>query len=1228
VTRLLLVDSEPENRTLLRDLLLGQGCEVDEARHGAEALARARQSPPDLVISDLRMPVMDGYTLLRRWKADDGLRQIPFVVCTAAATDPKDESLAVDLGADAVLHDPDGPEPFMARIREVLAGQTRAAPSLPHQPTGKEKVLEQYSEVLVRELEEKALQLERANRELLAREARLRAIFETEPECVKLLAADGSLLEMNPAGLRMIDADSFEEVGSHCVFSMVVPEHREAFRALTERVFRGETGTLEFEIVGLKGSRRWLETHASPLRDADGAITALLGITRDITERKESEAALRRSEAKFRAICEASPLGIFLIDPQGLVTYSNPADMRLSGLSWDDSMGLNWSKAIHPDDRERVMAEWQACHAAGRPYAGTGRYLHPDGKVVRWEVTTAPVQVGDASLGQVGLVVDTTERSLAEERLRLAVQASNVGLWDWDLTTDRVVFSREWKAQLGYAEDEIADELGEWQRRVHPDDLGPVLDRIQRSLARPEPPHEAEFRMRHRDGTWRWIYTRAEVLRDGEGKPVRMLGGHLDVTDRKRAAIQIEHLNRVYAVLSEINQALVRGSPPSGLFESACRIAVEAGRFRMAWIGLMDAATGRLQLVAHAGATPDTIALVKVILEDGTPDGGCALTRHAHGSGEVAVCNDIEHDPRSVSWRAAALERGYRSMASLPLRLGETIVGTFNLYAGEADFFDAVELRLLGELAADVSFGLELHRREEVRRGAEQALRASEERFRELAETIEDVFWISSPDRTEMLYVSKAYESIWGRSCASLYASPESWLAAVHPDDRHRIQHAAGTRLARGDYDEEYRIVQPGGAVRWIRDLAFPVRNGAGAIERIVGVARDITDRRAAEEQLLRAQKLEGIGQLAGGVAHDFNNILAVILMQADLVATRDDLPEAARSGLEEIRAAAERAAGLTRQLLLFGRRQVMQPRELDLNETVGNIARMLQRIIGEDVRLDLRLHPASLVTRADAGMLDQLLMNLAVNARDAMPEGGQLLIETSVEDVDEAFARLRPDVLPGRYVRLSVSDTGVGIPAAVLPRIFEPFFSTKEPGKGTGLGLATVFGIVRTHRGWLDVKSEPGHGAHFRILLPASEAPASPPAPAAARPSARGGAETILLVEDERPVRHLMQTILARHGYQVLTAENGPEALRIWGDRREEIALLVTDLVMPGGVGGEQLARRLREESPRLGVVFVSGYSAERTGGKGELRTGESFLQKPFSPERLLEAVRRTIDG
>ncbi|HWA57435.1 MAG TPA: PAS domain S-box protein [Gemmatimonadales bacterium] len=511
---------------------------------------------------------------------------------------------------------------------------------------------------------------------------------------------------------------------------------------------------------------------------------------------------------------------------------------------------------------------------------------------------------------------------------------------------------------------------------------------------------------------------------------------------------------------------------------------------------------------------------------------------------------------------------------------------------------------------------------------AEAALRASEERFRQVTENVDEVFWLTDVAKTEMLYLSPAYERVFAQPIAAVLADPRAWLERVVPEDRERVA-ASVTRQAAGGYDIEYRIARPDGQ-RWIHERAFPITDGTGTVYRIAGVAEDVTVRRQLEDQLRQAVKMEAVGRLAGGIAHDFNNMLAVIQMQSTLLEEEGDLAPAVRDGLREILAATERATNLTRQLLTFSRRQVYQPVALDIGEVVGNMTRMLRRLLGEDILLETRFAPALPPILADPGMMEQVLMNLAINARDAMPGGGRLAIalEPTSRQRDPALAERGTAPQDQRYVCLTVSDTGCGIAPEALPRIFEPFFTTKEVGQGTGLGLATVFGIVEQHHGWIEVDSAVGAGTTFRVFLPAAQAGGAAPgaSPGGVEASPRGH-ETVLLVEDETAVRSSSRSALTRLGYEVLEAESAEQALAVWETEASRIALLVTDLVMPGGMSGRQLAAKLLARRPALPVLYITGYSPDLVEETFGADHRVQVLQKPFGAAALAVAVRRTLD-
>jgi PAS domain S-box-containing protein len=631
------------------------------------------------------------------------------------------------------------------------------------------------------------------------------------------------------------------------------------------------------------------------------------------------------------------------------------------------------------------------------------------------------------------------------------------------------------------------------------------------------------------------------------------------------------------------------------------------------------------------------------------------------------------------------------------------------------------------------------------RKRAEEELRDRDERFRQLAENIREVFFVVDVGLTETLYINPAYETIWGRSCQSVYEDPRSFIAPIPEEDRASLLAGIGA-LRQGEQpgEAEFRVVRPDGEVRWVRSHAVAVRNEQGEIYRICGVAQDVTERRRAQEELeeseallrqlteasfdaiflsedglvteanrgfadllgttpgevigrpvaefvaeesletlrqglregaygthelvgrrkdgqkrfleatfrthvtqgrtrsltalrdltekralqaqfYQSQKMEAVGRLAGGVAHDFNNLLTVITSYTDLVLEDMAPNDPNREALEQIRQASDGATGLTRQLLAFSRQQVVAPRQLNLDDVVRGAEQMLKRLIGEDIELVKRLGGTATV-KIDPGHLEQIIMNLAVNARDAMPSGGQLSLETSTIQVDLATARQHGLDRSGRFARLMVTDTGVGMDETIRARLFEPFFTTKEPGKGTGLGLSTVYGIVKQSGGFVTVTSEPGRGAAFAVHLPLLEAvpdrivredEVAPPR----------GSETIFLVEDEAAVRVAARRILDRLGYHVIEAPGAEEALALAVKHREPIHMLLTDIVMPR-MNGRELAKVFTRLHTETRVVFMSGYTDDEILLRDVSEAVTWYLQKPFSSDALARMVREALDA
>jgi signal transduction histidine kinase/CheY-like chemotaxis protein len=397
--------------------------------------------------------------------------------------------------------------------------------------------------------------------------------------------------------------------------------------------------------------------------------------------------------------------------------------------------------------------------------------------------------------------------------------------------------------------------------------------------------------------------------------------------------------------------------------------------------------------------------------------------------------------------------------------------------------------------------------------------------------------------------------------------------------------------------------------------------------------ANDITERLALEAQLRHSVKMEAVGQLAAGVAHDFNNILTVIQGHADLLLQSAQGPEASEKSIRQIAGAAERASGLIKQLLMFSRKQVMQTRHVNLNEIVAGISPVLRGLLGENIQFHFTPGPKLPALYADVGMIEQVLLNLCLNARDAMPNGGRFSLRTLEQSLDPVASLLNPEARPGKFICLTATDTGCGMDRATLSHLFEPFFTTKETGKGTGLGLATIYGIIQQHQGWVVVDSEVGNGSAFTFFLPGGEqtAEAIPAAPAAASPQIpqlAKGDESILVVEDETPLRELVVNILELCGYKIFQAATALEALQVWTEQKGKIDLLLTDMVMPGGMSGRQLAQRLQADDPKLKVIYTSGYSPGMAGKDITLLEGCNFLAKPYPPSRLAQFIRDCLDG
>jgi PAS domain S-box-containing protein len=1151
----------------------------------------------------------------------------------------------------------------------------------------------------------------RADESVRIAERRLGTLMDSFPDLVSRFDTQGRFTYISPSIGRAMGIPP-ETILGRTPLELGVSGDAGTNRMLQDSIARilagGPAERLDAEFQTPTGSRPFEIRHI-PEKDDRGAVVSVLGIATDLTQRKAAERQLYLLNFALDHIGE----GIYLMPGNSpRFIYVNQSAAEALGYSREEltgGMGIfdidpEWSperwEQFWPELLERRRATLQSVHRSR------------NGRIVPVEITGNVFEY-EGQIYDMAVVRDISERKTAETALRdsetmyrslvmamaegAVFQAADGTITAVNPAAERIR-GRSAAEMLG-----TTSEAPDWgaireDGTPFPDNEHPSMVTLRTG----EPRSGVVMGIRRPDGSRAWISINSQPLaRVGEPLPYAVVTTFHDITDRRAAEAAVEVREREFRTLAEntpdfivrwdaelrrvyVNPAFARtldaaaerivgtplGSHYSPADEAALRDSLRALAERIrAVFATAEASEAEVNWVTAEGARVYLLRLVPERATDGTIRTVLGLGRDVTTlkERERQLRTLAEHSPDIIIrfdregrylYANSALERltGARVGEHLGRSLGEfSSAGPYRappevyralreritaVYDAGTPFESEVQLplqdgdhtfevRLIPESDEDgqVTSVLAIARDITERERAGEALRASEQRFRQVTENIDEVFWLTNADKTEMVYISPAYERVWGRPCASLYASPQSWLEAVHPEDQERTIEAAHTLQAAGTYDIEYRIRRPDGAWRWIHDRAFPIRDADGRVYRIAGVAEDVTLRRELEDQLRQAQKMEAIGQLAGGIAHDFNNMLAVVQMQSTLLLEETANSPETRDGLREILGVTERAANLTRQLLTFSRRQVSKPIDLDISDTIGHMTRLLHRVLGEDISLETRFAPSLPLLHADPGMMEQVLMNLAINARDAMPHGGRLAITLEALAVSEQRAALHPGTIAGRFVCLTVADTGSGIPAEALPRIFEPFFTTKEVGKGTGLGLATVFGIVEQHHGWIEVESRVGEGSTFKVFLPTLLRPTAAGTSSGSVPAARGGTETILLVEDEPAVRSVTRAALERYGYRVLEADSAAAAIGLWNRESATVHLLLTDLIMPGAVSGRQLAETLLAGRPGLRVIYTTGYSPDIVNRMLHFDPGHTLIQKPYTAKELAACVRRVLD-
>ncbi|MDB5306446.1 MAG: Blue-light-activated protein [Gemmataceae bacterium] len=1003
----------------------------------------------------------------------------------------------------------------------------------------------------------------------------LAAIVQSSDDAIIGKTLDGTITSWNPAAERLYGWTAEEAVGRP-ISLIVPPDRRDELAGIMDRLRRGER-VRHHETVRVRrdGSRVDVSLTISPVRDASGRLVGVSKIARDVTERKRWEEAVRASEARFRALVENSWDGVTLLDADGVIRYASPATTRVLGYAPEECVGRHGAEFVHPDDLP-AAAEVLAgvASAPGRSAILSYRYRHKNGSWLRVE-TAATNLLDDPHVRAVVLNSrDVTEALAADEALRrseeqhraLAESIPNL-VWVYRPDGTAEYFNRRWTEYTGVGTQDLA--AGTRSEIVHPDDR-PRMQEVWERALRDGHLYEIEYRLRRADGAYRWHIGRAVPVRDPEDRVVRWFGTCTDIHDGRRAEDERSRLARHIRLLLESTGEGIYGLDHEG----HCTFINRAG-------------------AAMLGYTPEELLgreMHSII--------------HHHRPGGAPYPTD--ECPIYTAFRE---DRGVRvEDESFWRKDGTTFPVSYTSYpAAEGGFRGAVVT------FQDVT---ERKRAEEER-----------EKFVALVEHSADFIAMADLD-SRLLYVNPGGRRMVGLDPAAEvrghrideFVPPD--VAALYRET------VIPQALAGAPWVGEARFTQfKTGQLLDMQQCVFVVRKPGGREPLCLAtVARDVTGAKRLEEQYRQAQKMEAVGQLAGGIAHDFNNLLTIINGYSDLLLQSLPPADPSRALLAEIHRAGERSAGLTRQLLAFSRRQVLAPRVLDLNAVVADTEKMLRRVIGEDVRLAIAPGHGLWPVRADSGQVEQVLLNLAVNARDAMPTGGRLTIETRNVELDDEYARAHPGARPGPHILLAASDSGCGMTPEVKARIFEPFFTTKGPGKGTGLGLATVYGIVTQSGGHIGVDSEAGVGTTFKVYLPRADGPVGGSKVRAGALAPPRGAETVLLVEDDPGVRALTRHILAGCGYTVVEAGDGDEAARAAVRHAGPIHLLVTDVVMPGQ-GGRAVAERLLERHPGLKVLYVSGYTDDAVVRHGVLHEAVNFLQKPFSPVALAHKVREVLD-
>ncbi len=1333
--RILVVEDDAVQAAYLCHILAQMGYEVAGiAATGENALTLAASQRPDLVLMDIRLAgEMDG---LEAGAAIHRDLELPIVYLTAYT----DEALV-----DAAKH----ARPYAYLVKPVRDHELRASIEVAVQSSAMDRQLRHLNRVVraVRSIN-RLMATEKDAQRLLEQACRIVVdtcdyplvwvcrVHPSQPGC-RPAAVAGEATDLLDV-LAAVD-DAGQRARFPCIRTYRSREpviYRDLMAEEDGALWRREalargflaqaswpiaSGETVYGALCVASRHRWAldDEEAELLAELAGDLGLALHASDVEARRVQAEQALRVAVQSLDIYMANSRLAVVEFDRDYRVLRWSGAAEQMFGWRQDEIIGkavsdLRW---VYEEDSGPVMQVLADMLSGSRSRnVNVNRNYRKDGTIITCEWHNSAIYDEEGRLiSALSLVLDITERARAieslrksEERLAFALDATADGVWDWNPATGESYDSLRMHTMLGYQPGEIGPDHQDWSALVHPDDLAQAEEIMENNLRQDSETHGAEFRMRHKDGSWRWILSRGRVVaRDAEGRLMRVVGTHSDITARKESEERLRQ--------SEERHRIILQSAMDGFWladlegrllqvnEAYCRMSGYSER------ELLSMCISDLEMVETGADTAEHIRRIVATGEDRFH----SVHRRRDGSaydvevssryqpiqgGRVATfLRDITE--RQQAQEAVARERDraqrYLDVAGamivaigpdykvtlanraccrrlelpeseivgsdwferfIPPNRREEVRGVFDgLMRGEVapvEYHEGPVLTASGDqrtvlwhntvirdaagaIVGSLSSGEDITER--VR--AEEALRQSEAQLANAVEMAHLGHW-EYDAASDLFTFSDPFYRIFHTTAEQVGGYTMSWAEYikrfVHPDDLLAISEA--TRRAAADpnphvsHELTHRMLYADGTVGHIAVRFVIVRDAEGREVRQYGVNQDITERvRAQEEreklqaQLLQAQKMESVGRLAGGVAHDFNNMLGVIIGHTELALEQVGSEHPLRSDLQQIRKAAQRSADLTRQLLAFARKQTVSPRVLDLNDAVGGTITMLQRLIGEDIELAWLPGSGLWPVKMDPGQVDQILANLCTNARDAISGVGCVTIETRNVVLSEADCANEAELTPGEYVMLAVRDDGCGMGPEVRQHLFEPFFTTKGVGQGTGLGLATVYGIVKQNQGCITVASAPGLGSTFSIYLPRALAEEAAPKTAAVARGPRGRGETVLLVEDEPAILNIGRIMLERLGYAVLSANSAEAGLRLAAAHAGQIGLLITDVVMPE-MNGLELVERIRAGTPALKVLFMSGYTADVIAQRGVLEEGMQFIQKPFSIGDLANKVYEVL--